>query len=403
MSLDADAGHLAEHLAAQEYIEVFAHHDADGVAAGAILCLAAHRLGIGFRLRVVPGISTHEISGEIPTLLCDLGSGMEDLPHDTMVVDHHNPRFGGPFHVNPRNAGIDGERELSGAGTAYRVALHLGDNRDLSGLALAGVIGDRQDLAGENLSIFNEAVAEGIVSPSRGLRIVGRDPHEWLSSGIDPYIPGVSGEDETVGDLISRTSDVQDKTALISLTVLAASPTATPAALSRIYGDIYYLPREVISDAHTLTALVDACGKDGQGAVAASLCMRSTQWVPVAWETAIRHRLAVIGELKRLSGEIDHGGVYEVTNAKLTGDIADALASDLIPGGPVIVMAQDGTHWRISARSQEGSGIDLGAGIADLAAACNGRGGGHRLRAGAIIPHGEGDHFRAVWKEAVMS
>jgi len=62
--------------------------------------------------------------------------------------------------VNPRLDGIDAERELSAAGAAYLVANELGDNRDLAGLVMLGIIGDGQDLAGKNLEIFNEAMGE---------------------------------------------------------------------------------------------------------------------------------------------------------------------------------------------------------------------------------------------------
>ena len=46
-----------------------------------------------------------------------------------MVVDHHLPLFDGELHVNPRLSGIDGDRELSAAGTAYYIAQQMGDNR----------------------------------------------------------------------------------------------------------------------------------------------------------------------------------------------------------------------------------------------------------------------------------
>ena len=101
MSLDAAAETVAEQIRRQQFVDVYAHHDADGIAAGAILCHAMLRAGIRFRLRVSGEISVAELGGEGAKLLCDLGSGIEDLPADTMVVDHHLPRFNGEFHVNP--------------------------------------------------------------------------------------------------------------------------------------------------------------------------------------------------------------------------------------------------------------------------------------------------------------
>jgi len=148
MSLDAAAAGLADHLLEQEFVEVLAHHDADGIAAASILCHAMFRKGGRFRLRIRPGITTAGVPEESSVLLCDFGSTLQDLPGDVMVVDHHLPHFEGDYHVNPRLAGIDGDRNLSAAGTAYIVAQRMGDNRDLAGLALLGILGDGQDLEG---------------------------------------------------------------------------------------------------------------------------------------------------------------------------------------------------------------------------------------------------------------
>jgi single-stranded DNA-specific DHH superfamily exonuclease len=150
MSLDAAAATLASRLLEQEFVEVLAHHDADGIAAASILCHAMFRAGGRFRLRIRPDITPEEIPREGSVLLCDFGSALQDLPDDVMVVDHHQPRFEGELHVNPHLAGIDGDRNLSAAGAAYLVARKMGDNRDLAGLTLLGIIGDGQVIEGPN-------------------------------------------------------------------------------------------------------------------------------------------------------------------------------------------------------------------------------------------------------------
>jgi len=65
------------------------------------------------------------------------------------------------YHVNPRYDGIDGDTDLCAAGTAYLVANALGDNRDLAGLTLLGVIGDGQTLTGKNQDIYLGALGTG--------------------------------------------------------------------------------------------------------------------------------------------------------------------------------------------------------------------------------------------------
>ena len=178
MSLNTAAETVAEQISRQEFIEVFAHYDADGIAAASILCHAMLRSGIRFRLRVRQEITVKDLTGDDSYLLCDLGAGIKDLPHDAIVVDHHLPAFEGEFHANPRLASIDGDRELSAAGTAYLVAQKMGDNRDLAGLVIPGILGDGQEMTGKNLEIFNEAITNGIIVPDRGLTLPGRDMTE---------------------------------------------------------------------------------------------------------------------------------------------------------------------------------------------------------------------------------
>jgi len=80
MTLAEAAARLAGQLARYDFVEVYAHHDADGIAAGAITCMALLRKGIRFRLRVVPHVSRASLSPDNPTLLCDLGSGIARPP-----------------------------------------------------------------------------------------------------------------------------------------------------------------------------------------------------------------------------------------------------------------------------------------------------------------------------------
>ena len=101
MSLEEAVSRVALNLERQDFVEVYAHHDADGIAAGSILCTALYRKGIRFRLRIQHHISPASLSPETPAVLCDLGSGLEDLPEGVMVIDHHIPRFEGESPCEP--------------------------------------------------------------------------------------------------------------------------------------------------------------------------------------------------------------------------------------------------------------------------------------------------------------
>lgn len=408
-SLESAAETVAAQIRRQEFVEVLAHHDADGIAAASILCHAMLRAGIRFRLRVRQDITAADLTGESPYLLCDIGAGLADLPKTTMVVDHHLPLFEGEFHANPRLAGIDGDRELSGAGTAYYVAQQLGDNRDLAGLVIPGIIGDGQEIRGKNLEIFNEAITNGIVVPDRGLLLPGRDMVERWYTATRPYLDGISGSEQLIADMVDESHD-QAKgeeplrlDVLVSRVVLEAAPKATLAALESIYGDTYHLQREVIEDAHALTAVIDACGKTGNGDIGASLCLRSSHDIDRAWEIARQHRVRIIDAVKTASPFEGIACVYEVKDATVASDVADILCRDIPAGCPVLVFAKTpgGSLCRISARNPAGITVELGPKVRAIAEACGGNGGGHRLRAGATVPCDKIAEFAKGWQEAI--
>ncbi len=406
MTLAEAAARLAGHLARQEFVEVYAHHDADGIAAGAIMCMALLRKGIRFRLRVVPHISPAALSPDKPALLCDLGSGIPDLPPEVMVIDHHIPRFGGELHVNPRLSGIDGDRELSSAGTAFLVAQSLGDNRDLAGLVMLGIIGDGQDLAGENLAIFNDAVALGLVTPGKGLLLPGRDDHERLYTALHPYLHQVSGDEVAVSDLLESASEGGKISLprLLSLIVLRVAPYAPAGTLESLYGECYSLQREVIPDAHTFTAVVDACGKSGRGGLATSLCLRSATCLDEAYECAARHRLNVIQALRAsLEREADgSSGLVEVDDPSVASDVADAFSRDIVQESPVVaVAAQRDELAFVSLRVVRGHDIDISEHVHSAAVQVGGFGGGHRQRAGATIPAARLSQFVGAIRKSV--
>lgn len=396
MSLEEAASLVAEHLQRQDFVEVYAHHDADGIAAAAIICIALIRRDGHFRLRIRQRISPAEIGSDAPVLLCDIGSSMEDLPAETMVIDHHHPHFNGKYHINPRNHGLDGDVELSASGAAYLVAQQMGENRDLAGLALLGIIGDRQEFTGKNLEISNEALAEGVISTGRGVRLPGRNDHERLISAINPYLHQISGDEPAVSGILAQVQGEGgiDQGALISHIILGIGSSSTIEAMESIYGDLYSLDREVIGDAHTLTAVVDACGKSGRGGLAASLCLRSSANLDEAWEQAVDHRLKVVEAIRGVTVFADTPGFYQVADPSVSSDVADALAFDFTHETPVVVFTRSGDLCHVSARTTKGSGIDIGSVMQEIALSCGGLGGGHGRRAGATIACGEMDRFR---------
>lgn len=402
MPLSPSAELLAQNLQAAGFVDMYAHHDADGIAAASLLCTALSRISVSFHLHIRESITADCIPADRPVLLCDFGSSLSDLSDSVMVIDHHIPSFSGEFHVNPRLHGIDGDMELSTSGTAYLVAQHLGDNRDLAGLALLGAIGDRQAFYGINQEILHNGIAHGVISMRHGFRLPGRDLYERLLLSTDPFLPGISGNEDICREL-SETVDshatAEDDTLFLSKLVLLTGEEAADDALLRIVGDMYELEREVLPEAPTMAAVVDACGKSGRGGLAASLCMGDPGGIDEAWEVFSQFRSRII-QGYRLAQEIEPGW-YLVEDTAVVSDIADLLSFDLVQVQPVFIFSDDGNACRISARCPPGFDLNLDSIVRTAASSVGGSGGGHARRAGATIPHGKGDLFRQAVREAM--
>ncbi|NYT05792.1 MAG: DHH family phosphoesterase [Methanomicrobiales archaeon] len=395
MSLSSAAEHLGTRLRSCRHVRILAHDDADGIAAAAILCLALERAGIGFHVslrdRIVPGT----ITAEEDLLLCDLGASYPELPEETMVVDHHTPHFTGAWHVNPRLEGDDGENGCSSAGAAYLVAQELGDNGDLAGLAITGMIGDRQSCTGVNRDICSEGMAAGTITPHRGLRLAGRDLSEQLLLAVDPCIERISGDEDGVRAFLAGcTGEEEELGCLVSRLVLEMADTAPADALLAIYGDRFELGRETVHDAHTFAAMLEACGKSGKGGLGLALALRSSPGKAEAWEITRQYRLSVINTVRSATLIAEMPAIYEIEGAHLTGAVADALAYSRVHTAPVVVLARDGEAYAVSARTPAGVGADCAALMEESARAAGGSGGGHAGRAGAYVPAGQMDLFR---------
>lgn len=387
MSLDA-AQNLAERLLEADFVEVYGHHDADGIAAASIIGHALHRAGVRFSVSIRSRIVPSEIGRAEQALLCDMGSSLSDLSEEVMVIDHHMPVFEGPFHVNPRLDGIDGEQDLCGSALAFLVAAEMGDNRDLCGLALVGMIGDRQPCAGKNHEIISEGIANGYLKVRKSLRLSGSTMQERLSTALYPYLKGVSGDEAVSKRLVENaTQDGEiDMGLLLSGVILESAPNASADALYNIYGDCYGLEKEATHDACDLVSLLEACGQAGKGGLGVALCLRSHDVIDEAWQTALTYRKAVIHAVQTASRPDEHLPLWTVEDKTNVSGVADALTDDGLNKGPVFVAALADDCWHLSGRAPSSWDQNLAELFSVLAAQCGGIGGGHRLRAGLKVP-----------------
>jgi len=425
-------------------IQVFSHLDADGVAAAGIIGKALFRLDARFRIRITQWVEErilHVIS-DMPKLMVfsDLGSGYTDLLGDKLkdfkiiVLDHHQIVGGNSeniIHVNPHLYGIDGARDISGAGVAYFVAKEIDkSNADLASTAVVGALGDLQDkydqrmLGGMNAIIVEDAVAEGILTVERDLIFFGRETrpiHRMLASTTTPFIPGISGEegnslaflkniniDPRNGEKWRALRDLSEDEKKRLCTALADYLLSKGLRfdIADLIGHVYILNREEpwtpLRDAREFAVLLNATGRMDRSSLGVSVCMgdRASSFEEAAkvledYRRTINKYLSWVMEKPERMKEM--GNVYVVDGDNFIDDkIVGAISSILVgglpnPEKPLIAFAkvEDQGLTKFSARTVDAivaRGVNLGDVMQAAAEKCGGKGGGHNIAAGAQVP-----------------
>ncbi len=444
---------ILETVENREFIHVVSHLDADGLAGAGIIGKALTRLGAFFRIRIERWLDekiANSIATDKPALIifADLGSGNLDVLNSQLVdnhliiLDHHqtteeaNPGF---VHVNPHLHGIDGSRDLSGAGVVYLVAKALKKtNLDLAQVAVVGALGDMQDkyesraLGGVNKIIVKDAETAGNLQTETDLMFFGRETrpiHKALAYTTVPFIPDISGqEDRSVAFLASirispkkgdkwrvlRDLSEEEKKRLCSaLADHFASKGLSGNVALNLVGRVYTLSHEEpwtpLRDAREFSVLLNSTGRMGRTGVGVSICMGDRG-------TALEEARKVLGEYRRTITKylgwltekperieelnniyVAHG--EGIIDDKMIGTISSLLSTNIpkLEKPLVAYSAIQGEELaKFSARTTDPlvkKGLNLGEIMKTAAEKYSGRGGGHNIAAGAQVPIKNVDAF----------
>ena len=426
-------------------IHVFSHLDADGVAAAGIIGKALARLNARFRIRITQWIEEKiiEVLSDKPQLIVfsDLGSGYVDLLKEKLggfkivILDHHQIVGEGTddfVHVNPHLHGIDGARDISGAGVAYFVAKAIDKaNMDSAPVAIVGALGDMQDkydqrmLGGLNEKIVEDAVQSGSLKVDEDLIFFGRETrpiHRMLASTTSPFVPGISGEEDkslafldslgikpkTQDDKWRALRDLSDEEKKRLCSALADHLLSKGLRLevTNLIGHVYILNREEpwtpLRDGREFATLLNATGRMDKSGLGVAVCMgdradafEAATKVLDDYRRSINKYLGWVLEKPERMRELEN--IYVVygesfISDKIVGAISSILASTLPnPEKPLIAFAnvEEQGLAKISARTIDmivAKGVNLGDIMQAAAERCDGKGGGHNVAAGAQVP-----------------
>jgi len=426
-------------------IHVFSHLDADGLAAAGIIGRALFRLDARFRIRITQWINDkaiEEILSEKPQLIVftDLGSGYIDLLNEKLsdfkivILDHHQvsgEKTANIMHVNPHLHEIDGTRDISGSGVTYFATKAMDKaNIDSAPIAVVGALGDMQDkydqrmLGGLNEKIVEDAKSTGLLTVEKDLIFFGRETrpiHRILASTTNPFIPGISGEeDKSLAFLVSldikpkhgdkwralRDLSEEEKKRLCSALADYLLSKGLHYEVSNLIGHVYILNREEpwtpLRDAREFSVLLNGTGRMDKPSLGVAVCMGDRG-------SALEEANKVLREYRRTLGKY-LGWVMEKTERmeelenvyvvhgedfledKIVGAISSILSSSLPnPEKPLIIYAnvKEEEIAKFSARTVDmvtHRGVNLGEVMQVAAEKFLGKGGGHNIAAGAQVP-----------------
>ncbi|MBM3199414.1 DHH family phosphoesterase [Candidatus Woesearchaeota archaeon] len=438
-----------------KHIKVVSHLDCDGLTAAAIITKALSREGLNFSLSIVKQVDQNvleELSKEKYDcyIFTDLGSGYLSSVEkhlggkNVFILDHHSPEdFNtGVSHVNPHMFGIDGSKEISGAGTAYIFAKSLNEeNKDLAHLAIIGAIGDiqeKQGFTGMNMEILEDAVSSEKMTVRKGLSLFGSQTkplYKVLEFSTDPYIPGVTGNEQEAVKFLNelgicaKDSNGRPKK-LVNLSEKEMRTLVEGIIMRRIgieenpedvVGNNYLLVEEAeespTRDAREFSTLLNSCGRLKKPSLGIATCLGDEKAKREAIRMMDDYRHALIRSLNwfysnRNTEHVTEKDGYVMIKAgdnvkdTMIGTIASIISrSNVYSEGTIILSMANMADGHIKAslrRVGTNKAMDLRNIVKEIADRVGVKeAGGHRDACGCLLPSEKGQEFLSVAEEVM--
>ncbi|MBN2110384.1 MAG: DHH family phosphoesterase [Methanosarcinaceae archaeon] len=433
------AARCAEEIKKHKEIQLVSHIDADGISSGAIIAKALERAGIGYEMLFVKQLDetiVRDLADTNPelTIFTDLGSGQ--IGHITgyglnaIVSDHHRPQGDMDLHLNPHLFGANGSFEISGSGTTFILANQLGNNRDLADLAIVGCVGDMQYRKYGKLVSLNREILEGnpsFIIPKTDISLYGKQTRpvfKMLQFSSDPYLPGLSGNEDACVDFLHRIglrssndekwrrwidlTEEEKVRVTSSLLQYSVQKGISSYNINRLVSECYLLLQESegteMRDASEYATLLNATGRYMQAGTGMDVCMGDRE---EAYEDARRllyeHRRNLVEGLNFVKDkgviELSHLQFFDAGSSipeTIVGIVAGMSHASNNRHLPIVAFADKEDGHKVSARGTQelvNRGLNLSEAISQVCREIGGAGGGHDIAAGATVPFGKKEEF----------
>lgn len=418
---------LKKHIDNNDVIRIISHNDADGISAAAVIANALKEEEVQFHTTIIPRLKKdliNQLKQEKYDLFIfsDMGSAyieeLNSFKSDVIVADHHQISDTEPndnlIHVNPHIFGIDGSKDLCGAGSSYLVVRNL-NKKNLAYFALIGAFGDMQGqegFTGVNKLILDDALESGNLEIHEGLKTVSKSSEPLFKSlayTFSPALPGITGDLEGATEFLEKISvsygikfnDLEDEEKdVLKDELIKINPD--------IFGDCYTIPKEnpFLRDLEEYSYILDACGKNKKFGLGLSIAIgERDKALEVAMELQRKYRDQLVKGLEwiKREGAVNLDSIqYLYSEDKVLKSVMGTIASiglsiNLLDNSkPVLGLSRLHKDIKISGRTTREmveKGVNLGKALKDSSNNFHGQGGGHDIAAGAMIPYDSKDNF----------
>lgn len=396
-------------------IRVISHYDTDGITSAAILTKTLKRLNRLFSVKIIKGIEKQILEKEIERskneilIFTDLASSsldyFKDIENEIFIIDHHeidSSKLNKKIKIiNPH---LINKTEMCSAGLCYFFAKAIDKkNKDLSRLAVIGMIGDRheKEISKEYQQIIEDAEE---IEVKKNLLIFSatRPLRRSLEYSTSFYIPGVTGSQEGVLELLRENGispekslydlDEQESSKLITSIMIRRSTQRNP---EEILGNIYVLKffnRK--EDGREISVLINACSRLGHSDLALSFCLETKGFYEKAQDIYIKYRKELLEGLKTAETlEKIQGSGFIILNAResikeaIIGTVCSMLSSsNLYEQGTILIgMAYNQDKIKVSARISGEGNKNLKEVLERTVMSIEAEVGGHQRAAGCLI------------------
>lgn len=409
------------------------HYDCDGISAGAIVQNAFKKENRKYRakwIKKLDDIAIDAFAKERELIFCDLGGGNKRVNElkDVLIIDHHQTEGISKTQINPILHQIDGGTELSSSGAAYFVFKNDVD------VAITGAVGDMQSpFAGMNKFLLEDGVKSKNVTVEKDLRFYGRYSRpilQFLLYSDDPYIPGVSYNEEGAKRIITESGIEYEKTGnkeaisygkltneekkkLISALANVLIDKNMIKKAEELIGESYVFPNRGEGngtyEANEFSTLLNACGRHNKAEIGVGVCMGDDAAYLEANALLQYHRRKIKEGIDFAKANIqDFGKFFFIDGRGIIDEgligIVCGMIMNPISNKPILgISLGENEDIKLSSRGTKkliADGLNLGLMIREVTGRIGGVGGGHRIAAGAAIPRDKlGSFLEEMGKE----